>query len=157
MGRIGRIVSRSWRGAALLLVGVVVGATLITPALAHVGSWAHNWNKHIKPKVQTFGDNRWLGQNTVLYASVSSTGTVGASSGGVSSGRTGIGLYNVTFPRNVRGCANVATAGDGAQIVQQIGNERYGGPVEEVRVRVYDAAGAAADGGFFLVVICNPG
>jgi hypothetical protein len=39
-----------WRAIVLLLVGSVMGANLIAPAVAHVGSWTHNWTAHIKPR-----------------------------------------------------------------------------------------------------------
>jgi Sec-independent protein secretion pathway component TatC len=39
-----------WRAIVLLVVGSVMGANLIAPAVAHIGSWTHNWTVHIKPK-----------------------------------------------------------------------------------------------------------
>lgn len=30
--------------------GILMGATLVTPSVAHVASWAHNWKEHIKPR-----------------------------------------------------------------------------------------------------------
>ncbi len=40
-----------WKAVALLATGIAIGVVMIgTPAGAHVSSWAHNWNKHIKPK-----------------------------------------------------------------------------------------------------------
>jgi hypothetical protein len=41
---------KGWRGLALILVGIVMGATLITPAVAHVAGWTHNWTQHIRPR-----------------------------------------------------------------------------------------------------------
>jgi hypothetical protein len=45
-------VSRRWRTAALLAIGVAIGTTLTaTPVYSHVGtSVTHLWNAHIKPK-----------------------------------------------------------------------------------------------------------
>jgi hypothetical protein len=57
---------RGWRGAVQLLVGVFIGATLITPAVAHVGGTLnHLWGapNHIRDKVRAFGDPRWVNAN----------------------------------------------------------------------------------------------
>jgi hypothetical protein len=43
----------------LILVGIVMGANLITPAVAHIGSVTHLWKTHLKPKVNAFGEARW--------------------------------------------------------------------------------------------------
>jgi hypothetical protein len=54
-----------FRGLLLILVGIFMGATLITPAVAHVGGTLnHLWSApgHIKAKVKAYGDNRWLGK-----------------------------------------------------------------------------------------------
>jgi hypothetical protein len=40
---------RSRRGVALLTVGLVLLAMLVTPAGAHVGTMSHLWTKHMKP------------------------------------------------------------------------------------------------------------
>jgi hypothetical protein len=41
---------RGWRGVVLILVGILLGATLITPAVGHVGgSVNHLWG-HLRPK-----------------------------------------------------------------------------------------------------------
>src|SRR5918996_6279041 len=53
------------RGVALIVIGIFMGATLITPAVAHVGgTLTHLWNapNHIRDKVRAYGDNRWLGK-----------------------------------------------------------------------------------------------
>jgi hypothetical protein len=43
---------RRWKAIALVATGLALGVVLVgTPAGAHVTGWAHNWNKHIKPKV----------------------------------------------------------------------------------------------------------
>jgi hypothetical protein len=47
---------KGWRGVVLILVGVVMGANLIAPAVAHVAGWTHNWKVHIRPKA----DARYL-------------------------------------------------------------------------------------------------
>lgn len=64
------------KGIALLIVGMVLGATLITPAGAHISSVSHTWKKHFLPlakkvfytKKQTFSktqaNNRFLRRPT---------------------------------------------------------------------------------------------
>lgn len=55
-----RIWPKGWRAIVLLLVGSVMGASLLSPAVAHVGGTVtHLWG-HLKPKVKTYGDGRWL-------------------------------------------------------------------------------------------------
>ena len=42
---------RRWKVVALLAMGMAIGVVLAgTPAGAHVASWTHNWNTHIKPR-----------------------------------------------------------------------------------------------------------
>lgn len=53
---------RRWKAVALLAAGMAVGVVMVgTPAGAHVSSWAHNWNKHIKPKA----DKRYVKKSAV--------------------------------------------------------------------------------------------
>lgn len=53
---------RRWKVVALLAAGMAVGIVMVgTPAGAHVSSWAHNWNKHIKPRA----DERYLPGGTL--------------------------------------------------------------------------------------------
>lgn len=54
-----------FRSFLLIVVGIFMGATLITPAVAHVGGTLnHLWSapNHIRDKVRAYGDNRWLGK-----------------------------------------------------------------------------------------------
>jgi hypothetical protein len=47
----GKRISRRWRTAAVLAMGVAIGTVLIaTPAASHIGTVTHLWNNHIKPK-----------------------------------------------------------------------------------------------------------
>jgi len=41
--------SRRRKGVGLVIVGMVLGAALVTPAGAHIDSIAHTWSKHFKP------------------------------------------------------------------------------------------------------------
>ena len=65
-----RIWPTGWRAIVLLIVGSVMGANLIAPAVAHVGGWTHNWTEHIKPRVRSFGDPRWVNGKEQAYARV---------------------------------------------------------------------------------------
>jgi hypothetical protein len=53
-------VSRRWRTAALLTVGILIGvAVAASPAVGHYGSIKHFWNTHIKPRA----DARYVNAN----------------------------------------------------------------------------------------------
>jgi hypothetical protein len=65
-----------WRGVTLLVVGVFMGATLITPAVAHVGGTLnHLWGapNHIRDKVRAFGDPRWINATEAAGGDLSGT------------------------------------------------------------------------------------
>jgi hypothetical protein len=102
---------------------------------------------------------------TRLWAAVQggTTGTILRGSGAVSVAKFGgTGQYRVTFDRNIRNCAWVATPGDpttdgswgsvtgdtAATSVLSID------PVESVRVETSTGLGTLQDGGFFLVIYC---
>jgi hypothetical protein len=54
MQKEGKRVSRRWRTAAVLALGVAIGTVLVaTPAASHIGSVTHLWNAHIKPRADT--------------------------------------------------------------------------------------------------------
>jgi hypothetical protein len=63
-------VSRRWRTAAVLALGVAIGTVLVaTPAASHIGTVTHLWNHHIKPKA----DARYLNLGEVgAFGNVSS-------------------------------------------------------------------------------------
>lgn len=65
-----KVWARGWRAAVLMLMGAVLGATLVTPAVAHIGGWSHNWKDHIKPRVRVYGDGRWVNGDEQAYAYV---------------------------------------------------------------------------------------
>ena len=53
-------VSRRWRTAAVLALGVAIGTVLVaTPAASHIGTVTHLWNHHIKPRA----DKRYVNVN----------------------------------------------------------------------------------------------
>jgi hypothetical protein len=67
---------RGWRGAVLLVAGVFIGATLITPAVAHVGGTLnHLWGapNHIRDRVRAFGDPRWINATEAAGGDLSGT------------------------------------------------------------------------------------
>jgi hypothetical protein len=66
---------RRWSRAGLILIGILLGSLLVHPAAAHVASWAHNWTFHIKPRVQAYGDSRWVKKAAVQTGYFSCAGT----------------------------------------------------------------------------------
>jgi hypothetical protein len=51
MQKEGKQVSRRWRTAAVLALGVAIGTVLVaTPAASHIGTVSHLWKNHIRPK-----------------------------------------------------------------------------------------------------------
>jgi hypothetical protein len=96
-----------------------------------------------------------------LWAVVNSSGSL-ARSGcpGTSSSPTSTGEYQVTFPRNVRNCAYIATigltgdsgtAGDGTVTLAGLAVS-----VDGVFVQTFNSAGALTDEPFHLSVNCAP-
>ena len=67
---------KRWAAVALLAAGIAIGVVMVaTPAGAHVSNWAHNWNAHIKPKV-----NKLVGRAAVAQqagVAVDDTGAFG--------------------------------------------------------------------------------
>jgi hypothetical protein len=52
----------SFRSFLLIVVGIFLGATLITPAVAHVGGSVTHLFGHLKPKIRSYGNTLWLGK-----------------------------------------------------------------------------------------------
>jgi hypothetical protein len=67
--------ARRWSRVSLILIGILLGSLFVRPAMAHIGTWAHNWTAHIKPRVQAFGDSRWVRKATVQTGHFSCAGT----------------------------------------------------------------------------------
>jgi hypothetical protein len=93
----------------------------------------------------------------VLFAQVSSDGTVTGSSGGVTAIVLGTGSYAVDFGRDIKDCAFVATQGEGG--IGSAGGAITGvtdrsGNAEAVFTTVRNADGALANAAFQLVVVC---
>jgi hypothetical protein len=85
---------------------------------------------------------------------VTQTGALYKASGAASSSHPSTGTYLINFSASIRNCAYLATAGQGADIMETIGSERYGGPVEQVEVREFNSTGSLTDGRFDLGVFC---
>jgi hypothetical protein len=67
--------TRRWSRVSLILIGILLGSMFVRPAVAHVGTWAHNWIVHIKPRVQAYGDARWVRKAAVQTGYFSCAGT----------------------------------------------------------------------------------
>jgi hypothetical protein len=94
-----------------------------------------------------------------LFAVVNANGTLARGFRAVSSQRFAVGRYAVTFNRNVRGCAYVATIGlSGSVGFSSPGQISVVGLVSSangVFIAVSNSAGADADLGFHLAVHCR--
>jgi hypothetical protein len=100
------------------------------------------------------GQSNWAvvdGATGAVSRSFSSAGTV-------TSSRTSAGLYDVTFAKDVSGCAYVATLGDtgtGTPLVGFINVSSDSGDVHSVVVQTFDTTGLVpTDGSFHLSVSC---
>jgi hypothetical protein len=87
----GKRISRRWRTAAVLAMGVAIGTVLIaTPAASHIGTVTHLWNNHIKPRA----DARYT--RAVQPVGKTQTGIWGAGNSGTA-GDFEQGIAEVTF------------------------------------------------------------
>ncbi len=59
----------------LILIGILLGSVLVRPAVAQVTDWARAWTVHIRPRVVTLGDSRWVKKATVRTGYFSCAGT----------------------------------------------------------------------------------
>jgi hypothetical protein len=139
------------RGVALLLLGVLIGTLLITPAGAHVGDQvSHLWKKHIRPKA----DARYYKKANLAWAVVNSNGTLAAGKRVTSASKLDTGTYEIVFTRDVSGCAYQATVRGGS-----FGGEFAAEPRTDnangVFVTTWLSNGTAADKPFQLMVICG--
>lgn len=66
---------RRWSRVSLLLIGILLGSLLVRPAMGHVAGWAHNWTVHLRPRVQAYGDARWVRKAAVQTGYFSCAGT----------------------------------------------------------------------------------
>jgi len=97
---------------------------------------------------------------TLLGAVVGEDGTLARGHAGVSSTRTGLGTYEVTFPQDVAACAKVASIGaiDNTLVFNPGAIDVYDGPTAQtVDIRIQNLlffAGANLDRPFHLLVAC---
>jgi hypothetical protein len=97
------------------------------------------------------------GQVAELWAIVNPSGSLSRSSGTTSTGRLGLGQYEVIFNQDVQNCIYQATVGDAGVISGALGMTSVGrrsGNANGVRVNTRNQNGAAADRGFHLIVVC---
>jgi hypothetical protein len=82
---------RGWKAVALLATGMVIGVLLVgSPVGAHVASWTHNWNTHIRPRA----DARY--ERPIVKPGETIRGTIG---GQVETSSTGEWGFNASLPR----------------------------------------------------------
>lgn len=152
--------ARGWRGAVLIVTGILMGTTLLTPAVAHVGgSLNHLWGApgHIRAK----GDARWVqktsaGAGPVAYAHVNLNGSLDtARSKNVNATFrddvvTNYYCVDVAVPFKT---INVSPAGGSAFIaVPTLGDPFTSCDIPgDVTVQIFDSAGAAASTDFYIV------
>ena len=97
---------------------------------------------------------------SLLGAVVDQDGTFVRGHTGVSSTRTGLGTYRLTFPRNVGNCAKVASIGavDNTLVFNPAAVDVYNGPTATtVDIRIQNLlffGGANLDRPFHLMVVC---
>jgi hypothetical protein len=139
------------RAVALLLLGVLIGTLLITPAGAHVGDQvSHLWKKHIRPKA----DDRYYKKANLAWAVVNAGGNLTGGKRVASASKIDTGTYVVVFTRDVSGCAYQATVRHGS-FGGEFAAEPRTGNANGVFVTTWSSAGAAADRPFQLMVICG--
>ncbi|MDH3205367.1 MAG: hypothetical protein OEO79_02075 [Gemmatimonadota bacterium] len=102
--------------------------------------------------------NAKLAPGMFQWAIVTSAGSVFGSSGGITGTRTATGIFELAFTETLgsqSNCAHIATAAEGAHILQTVHGARYGGGNNALRVLVFDAVGVAVNGGFGVVIMCT--
>ena len=98
----------------------------------------------------------------LLWANVGSDGFLNAGKGATAATKSGTGSYEVTFVRNVIGCAHTATLRGASSGEVSVGTSSYFTPDagsqfaenNEVVVFTYDSAGAYANRATYVVINC---
>jgi hypothetical protein len=133
--------------AGVLASGLVVGVLVMSPAGAHFQQSIPHIIDHAK---NVFVQRAW--------AVVDEDGTLVRDQHATGVAQPLDGQYDVTFDRNIRMCAYVATPGDpGTDIVFNptfISVSRTPGTNNSVRVETKNAGGGLSDRPFHLVVVC---
>jgi hypothetical protein len=159
--------AQEWRKTVLRLrtvipvisaVAVAAVLTVTGTSFAAAGGGPHAANAPTRAKVHPAVSSRSLCQ--ALWAVVNADGTLArAGCPGTTSATDGTG-FSVSFPRNVRNCAYVATTGlTDSELTQPASFATTVGLAtseDGVFVATYNAAGATADEPFHLSVSCTP-
>ena len=144
--------------AILVALGLVLSAPLI--AQAKKPPKPPTVKESQKGGIAALEDRVELNEGENNWAVVGSTGTIVRSFsnvGPVTASRTGTGLYDVTFARDISGCAFEATLGDtgtGTPPIGEIGVSGDALDLHSVVVQTATSAGVAADASFHLYVSC---
>ena len=140
--------------AILLALGLVLSAPLIAQAKKKPKESQKGGLPALEDRVeQNEGENNWAvvdGSTGTVVRFFSNAGTVTAS-------RTSTGLYDVTFGRDISGCAFEATLGDtgtGTPPIGEVGVAGDAGDLDSVVVQTATSTGVAADASFHLSVSC---
>lgn len=144
------------RNEKLLVILIALGLALSAP----LATWAKKAKESQKGGLPALEDRVELDEGANNWAVVNSDGTLARSNsnaGAVSSSRSGTGSYDVTFAKDVQGCAFIASLGDtgtGVPPVGTIGVAGGGGDVDSVVAQTSNSVGVAADASFHLLVSC---
>ena len=88
------------------------------------------------------------------YAYVTGAGALLHGRGVVSQGITDLGVFTLTFDRDISACAQMATPTDGYHTLYTYRGSQFGGLNTQMRVRLKDEAGAYVNAGFQVAIIC---
>jgi hypothetical protein len=162
-----------WRGWLLIAVGIVIGATAISPAVGHVTSrFGHVWKQHIKPKADKryvlkcefgavkasawiLGDDGSYDMTTIPSSFTPAKGFINdCMPGQMLIRRDGVGRYVVAFQDGAQRIAVAnpdQTYGAGPGVYAQTGFAlHYGGGINGNSVTIRTDAGAFVDSPFMI-------
>jgi hypothetical protein len=153
--------------ATLMLIGLIIGA-MFTPAVAHIGTPAHLWNEHLRPRAdaryytKAAADVRFA--QAPMWAHVREDGIAVAQSPEVTVAHPSAGTYYVTFPRRATSKPIAVTiSGLSGDTSAELSATPCGGGVQGVtcaqsdnirtiRVLITGGLGFAVDSAFFVRV-----
>jgi hypothetical protein len=141
------------RNQKLMAISLALGLAVAAPCTARA-SQAGGLPALAKKVKALQGQNNWAvvdGATGDIVRQFSSAGPV------TGSHSAGTGLYDVTFGKDVSGCAFEATLGDtgtGAPPIGMIGVTADSGDVNSVVIQTTDKTGALVDASFHLYVSC---
>lgn len=94
----------------------------------------------------------------IMSAAINSDGTIARGEGVVSAANLGTGFYEVSFGRDITNCTYQISPGEsviGSATPRLVGITRRSGDNNGVFVTIKDAANAAIDNPFFVLVYCG--